>query len=168
VNAPDAAARIEQARGLPDLFDLVKDVVRRRLGVERSGLMLGLSNLGGGPGYLLGGFYQVAGNMIVMNEFPLRRLQDTKPELYKPFAFHILLHEYIHAIGYLTESQTRPLVLEISQAEFGPDHPVTEFAKGWDKHLPNLVYPNVGYEPAGGFQLEVVRGIDPGATGYIQ
>jgi hypothetical protein len=153
---------------MPEIFDVVKACVRRHLNVERSGLMLGLSNLGGGQSYLIGGFFQVAGNMIVMNRFPLHRIEETKPELYKPFVFHILLHEYIHAIGYLTEAQTRPLVLEISRDQFGEGHVVTELARGWEKYMPNLTYPVAGWEPPGGFSVEVVRGFDPGSTSYIQ
>lgn len=130
--------------------------------------MLGLVNLGGGEAGLIGGFFQVAGNMIVLNRFPLQRLRETQPNLYLPFAFHVLLHEYIHSIGYLTEEETRPLVLEISEKEFGTDHPVTEFARGWGKFMPNLVYPVVGWQPVGQPQIEVARGFDPGATSYIQ
>lgn len=163
-----APQQFEQARGLPELFDLVKRVVDRHLKKERAGLMLGLANLGGGMQGLIGGFFQVGGNMIVMNRFPLHRLQETKPELYKAFAFHILLHEYIHSVGYLTEEQTRPLVLEISQREFGPDHAVTQFAQGWDKFMPNLVYPVYGWQPGGDFNIEVIRGFDLGASSYIQ
>lgn len=160
-------ARLANSKDLPGVFDLVKDVVRRHLGVERAGLMLGLSNLGGGMGGLVGGFFQVGGNMIVMNKFPLHRIQETDPGLYKPFAFHILLHEYIHSIGYLTEQQTRPLVLDLSRREFGEDHAVTELARGWEKFMPNLVYPVYGWQPDGEFQIEVVRGFDPGASSYI-
>ena len=153
---------------MPEIFDVVKQCVLRRLKVERSGLMLGLSNLGGGQGYLVGGFFQVAGNMIVMNKFPLHRIEQTRPDLYKPFVFHILLHEYIHSIGYLTEQETRPLVLEISKAEFGDAHVVTDLARGWQKYMPNLTYPVVGWQPEAGFSVEVVRGFDPDSTSYIQ
>ncbi len=126
--------------------------------------MLGLSNLGGGANHLVGGFFQVAGNMIVMNKFPLHRIKETNPTLHKPFAFHILLHEYIHSIGYLTEQETRPLVHEISRTQFGEDHVVTDLARGWDKYMPNLVYPVYGWVPQGEFGVEVIRGFDAGAT----
>lgn len=165
--ALSAAQRLERATTLPEVFDLVKDVVRGHLKVERAGLMLGLSNLGGGTGYLVGGFFQVAGNMIVMNRLPLARIQETNPAIYKPYVFHILLHEYIHSIGYLSEAQTRPLVHEISRRAFGDEHVVTDLARGWQKYMPNLVYPVVGWQPDGGFQVEVVRGFDPGASTYI-
>lgn len=163
-----AASLLERARTLPEIFDVVKECVRRQMKSERSGLMLGLSNLGGGTQYLVGGFFQVAGNMIIMNRLPLQRIEQTKPDLYKPYVFHILLHEYIHALGYLSEGQTRPLVYEVSSAEFGEGHVVTELAQGWDKYMPNLVYPVFGWQPQGEFPIEVVRGFDPSSTGYIQ
>lgn len=158
----------DRAQSLPEIFDVVKECVRRHLKTERAGLMLGLSNLGGGQSYLIGGFFQVAGNMIVLNKLPLHRLDETRPELRKPYAFHVLLHEYIHSIGYLTEEETRPLVYEISRAALGDEHVVTDMARGWQKYMPHLVYPVYGYAPEGDFTVDVVRGFDPSATSYIQ
>lgn len=159
--------QLEAAGGLPDLFALVKRGVREAAKKERVGLMLGLANLGGGLEGLIGGFYQVAGNVIVMNKLPLKRLRETKPELEKPFAFHILLHEYLHALGHLNEADTRRETLRVSHALFGPHHPVTVFAVSWREHFPNLVYPVYGYVPQAGFELEIVRGFDPDASPYI-
>jgi hypothetical protein len=45
------------------------------------------------------------------------------------FVYSILLHEYLHAIGYLREAEVKPLVLEISQKCFGSDHVVTRVAR---------------------------------------
>lgn len=163
-----ATQLLEQATTLSEIFDVVKEVVRRHMKVERSGLMLGLSNLGGGTGHLVGGFFQVAGNMIVMNSLPLARIRETNPTLYKPYVFHILLHEYVHSVGYLDEATTRPIVLEVSEQAFGQEHPVADLARGWEKFMPNLVYPVVGWQPQGGFSVEVVRGFDPNSTSYIQ
>ena len=150
------------------MFTLAKDIVRKHLKIDRTGLMLGLANLGGGLGGLVGGFYQVAGNVIVLNTLPLRRLKETAPELHNAYAFHVLLHEYLHGLGYLTEQEVRPMVEELATKEFGPHHPVTQFAQGWTKFFPNLVYPVYGWNPPGGFDLEIVRGFDHEATDYIQ
>jgi hypothetical protein len=130
--------------------------------------MLGLSNLGGGTSGLVGGFFQVAGNLIVMNTLPLKRIQETDPSLYKPYALHIILHEYLHSIGFLDEAGCRRMVLEISETAFGKDHVVTRMAEGWGPFMDRLVYPVVGWQPNGDFSVEVVRGLDPGATDYIQ
>jgi hypothetical protein len=39
--------------------------------------------------------------------------------------FSILLHEYIHSLGYLNENETRQLVFSVSRVIFGPDNIVT-------------------------------------------
>lgn len=163
-----SAKRLEQATSLPEIFEIVKDLVRKRLGRERAGLMLGLSNLGGGRDGLVGGFFQVASNMIVMNTMPLQRIRETQPELYKPYAFHILLHEYLHTIGFLDEPSTRRLTAEITAEAFGDDHLATQLTEGWQRFFDNLTYPVVGWQPQKEFNVEVVRGFDPGATSYIQ
>jgi len=108
-------ARLEKAKDLADIFEIVKDAVRARLGTSRGGLMLGLAELGGAPDGWVGGLYPVATNVIVMNKGPLARIMEASPELYKPYCFHILLHEYIHAIGYMDEALTRRKALEISE-----------------------------------------------------
>jgi hypothetical protein len=50
-------ARLDRARDLVDIFEIVKDAVRSRLGLSRGGLMLGLAELGGQPDGWVGGFY---------------------------------------------------------------------------------------------------------------
>ncbi|MFQ6061542.1 MAG: hypothetical protein ACE5KV_09700 [Thermoplasmata archaeon] len=63
----------------------------------RAGLMLGIADLGNHPRGFLGAFYPVATNIIVLNRVPLNWIKETNPELYKPYVFHVLLHEYVHA-----------------------------------------------------------------------
>lgn len=41
------AKQLEQAEDLSEIFEIAKSVVKEFLGKERSGLMLGLSDLGG-------------------------------------------------------------------------------------------------------------------------
>ena len=77
--------RLERTHDIPEIFELVKLAVRKNTGKERSGLMLGLSNLGGGPQGFVGAFYPVATNIIVMNTLPLERIKQTDPSLYKPY-----------------------------------------------------------------------------------
>jgi hypothetical protein len=104
---PSFESKLEKARNIPDIFELVKLAVRKTIGKERSGLMLGLSNLGGGPEGFVGAYYPVATNIIVMNTMPLDRIRQTDPSLYKPYVFHILLHEYIHTLGVMTKATGR-------------------------------------------------------------
>jgi len=155
---------LDTARDLPDIFELVKRVVRRTIGRERSGLMLGLADLGGGPGGFVGAFYPLTTNIIVMNSLPLRRIRESDPALYKPYVFHILLHEYMHTLGVIDEEATRAKVYEISAAAFGKDHPVTQFAADLSRFVPKLVYPVYGWRPLAEPTIELVKGFDRSST----
>jgi hypothetical protein len=158
------AAELESAKDLPDIFELVKAAVRRITGMERGGLMLGLADLGGGPEGLVGAFYPVATNIIVMNKSPLRRIEETDPSLYKPYSFHILLHEYLHTLGIIDEDATRRKAYEISVEIFGKDHVATRLAADLSKFIPKLVYPIYGWKPAQEYRLELVKGFDRSST----
>lgn len=157
-------SELEGAKDLPDIFELVKTAVRRTTGMERGGLMLGMANLGGGADGLVGAFHPLTTNIIVMNSLPLRRIKETDPALYKPYVFHILLHEYLHTLGVIDEQATRRMVLEVSEKTFGKDHPVTQLADDLTKFMPKLVYPVYGWKPPGEFQMELVKGFDRSAT----
>ena len=162
----DYPTLLEGAKGLPDLFELVKRAVERHVGYARGGLMLALADLGNHPQGFIGAFYPIATNVIVMNKVPLARIQDTNPQLYRAYAFHVLLHEYLHAVGFVDERQCREKVRAISHELFGDRHPVTEIAEDVSKFFPNLVYPDVAWQPED-LSIELVQGFDRGNTGYI-
>jgi hypothetical protein len=44
-------------------------------------------------------------NISVMNKIPLKRVKETGPEFYKPYAIHVLMYEYIHGPGYPCRSR---------------------------------------------------------------
>jgi len=157
-------ARLESTKDLADIFELVKLAVRKTTGKERPGLMLGLANLGGGPQGFVGAFFPIATNIIVMNSLPLRRIKETDPALYKPYVFHILLHEYLHTLGIIDEAATRAKAYVISMKTFGKEHPVTQFAADLSRFVPKLVYPVYGWLPQEEYQLELVEGFDRSST----
>jgi hypothetical protein len=45
------------------------------------------------------------------------------------FVYVLLLHEYLHALGFVRESKVRRLVYEVSKESFGEDHVVSKLAK---------------------------------------
>jgi hypothetical protein len=145
---------------LIETFELVKESVRTELRNSRGGLMLGLQEMGASPAGFIGGYYPVSSNIIVMNKTPLRRIRETNPNLLKPYAFHILLHEYIHSLGVLDERATRQLTYEISRRKFGDEHPATQLSVNIHKFFPNLVYPFYGWRPEGEAPVELVKGFD--------
>jgi hypothetical protein len=122
----DFREKLEQCRDYGDIFDLVKLSVKKVLKANRAGLMLYLKDL---P-LSVGAFHQVGSNGIVLN----RRLVDavanyTKSltEL-KSFIYSLLLHEYLHSLGFLNEQDVRRLVHKISLEVFGADHPAVQMA----------------------------------------
>ncbi|HVL88078.1 MAG TPA: hypothetical protein VM681_08780 [Candidatus Thermoplasmatota archaeon] len=161
------AARLDQAASLAEIFEVVKRAAAQVLKQERAGLMLALADLGNAPGGFFGGFHYVGSNYIVMNKLPLLRIRDTRPELYNAYAFHVLLHEYIHTLGVLDERRTRELALRVSQAVFGPEHVATRIAGNIEEFFPNLVFPDVTWRPEA-LHLEIDKSFGIGDASYIQ
>ena len=150
---------------LIDTFEEVKEVVRQNEKRTRAGLMLGLQELGSSLNGFIGAYYPVSSNIIVMNKTPLRRIIDTNPQLIKPYGFHILLHEYIHSLGFLDERVTRIKTYEISKKHFGEEHIITQLSTNIKKFFPNLVYPIHRWIPLKNIPpIEIVQGFDKSST----
>lgn len=143
----------EKADNVREMFAVVQDAVRLTLNESRAGLDLGLMELGNSGKQLLSAFHPLGSNIIVMNRTPLRRILKTNPQLLKPYVFSILLHEYLHSLGYLNEATTRELTCRISHEIFGGSI-ITEIACGMKKYLPYLMYP--GGHPASS-RMEVIE-----------
>jgi hypothetical protein len=162
----DFAAQLGKARTIADIFEVVKAAVVRRMRRSRGGLMLGLADLGNQPGGFFGAFYPVGTNIIVMNRIPMQRIRETQPELFNPYVFHVLLHEYLHSLGYLDEGAVRELSIQISESLFGKEHLTTRIAADTVAFFPNLVYPNILWRPED-VNIELVEGFDRGSASYI-
>jgi hypothetical protein len=110
----------EGAKSYGDLFTLVKKAVKSSLGEHRVGLMLFLGNL---P-LRVGAFHPLGTNDIVLNRRILSSsISDTK---HKAHVFSILLHEYLHSLGYTEERQVRGLTYRVCLENFGREHPVVD------------------------------------------
>lgn len=141
------------------VFRVVRSAVRYALGIERPGLGLGLSNL---PPQL-GAYWQVTGNLIVMNEglVETMRAHARSPLELNSFLYVILAHEYLHSLGYLDESAVRRVTATVTRTAFGPDHPATEMSEGdlWQ------MFPFLAFAPRGnGRRLKVVTRFDLATT----
>lgn len=162
----DISNLLENAKTLADIFEVVKLSVQQSIHKSRGGLMLGLADLGNHPAGFLGAFFPVGANIIVMNKVPLQRIKNTRPELYKPYAFHVLLHEYLHTLGYLDEADVRRRAHEVTSVCLGAEHLATKIAANVNAFFPNLVYPAAAWRPKE-FQLELVQGFDRSSASYI-
>jgi hypothetical protein len=162
----DYKTRLDEAKSLADIFEVVKSLVLNRIGKSRGGLMLGMADLGNHPQGFFGGFFTVGSNVIVLNKIPLQRIRETRPELYKPYVFHVLLHEYIHSLGYLDESMVKSKVHQITRDALGEEHLATQIAANTEGFIKHLAYPDIAWKPddAG---LELVKGFDRSSVSYI-
>ena len=110
---------LDQAKDYGDIFVLVKNSVKKSLGLHRVGLMLYLGNL---P-IRVGAFHPMGTNDIVLNR---RLLGQTKTLKEKSNVFAILLHEYLHTLRFRDERKVRRLTHKVCQENFGKTHPVVQ------------------------------------------
>ena len=162
----DYRSRLDEAKSLPDIFELVKSLVLKSMSKSRGGLMLGMANLGNHPQGFFGGFFTTGSNVIVLNKIPLQRIKETRPELYKPYVFNVLLHEYIHSLGYLDEADVRSRVFKITREALGEEHLATQMAANVSEFIKHLAYPGVSWK-AEDEGLELVAGFDRSSVSYI-
>jgi hypothetical protein len=155
--------RLEKARSYGEVWVIVKDSVRDVLNQYRVGMMLFLDDL---PPQL-GAFHPVGTNNIVMNRALLRVVESSAASrvTVNAFIYSILLHEYLHALGYLRESEVKPLVLKVSLECFGSDHIVSELASAGPWSV-------LGGIPLGSFSspkrvIEIVKDFEEPSNRYI-
>jgi len=117
----------EEADDFSDLFTIVELTTKETLGEDRPGIMLGLLEMGVSRNQFIGGFYIVGTNEIYLNRTALRMVEHEYPDLYKPYVFYLLLHEYIHSLGF-GEQDTRKITASICLKVFGRDHMATKMA----------------------------------------
>lgn len=153
---------VDRAQSFDELFGLVKRIVEEELGAHRAGLSLVLTNL---PKEV-GAYYPVGSNVIVVNVSLIDGLkQITKnPKEVNAFIFMLLLHEYLHSLGYLDEKRVRELSSMISKNALGLDHPAVKFANSnWLETFPQLSF----MDQKKTNEFEVVRKFDSSSTSYI-
>lgn len=155
---------------LPDIFEQVKKDVWQEMRQRRAGLVLGLVDMGMFRGGFIGGMFFAGGTMILMNTTPLRIILENYPdEVVLAYSYHILLHEYIHSLGYMSEVQTRALSLQISRKTYkDPENPAVIIAeRGIGAYFPNipLIYAPDEYQPSG-LRIDVVKEFDRGSKTY--
>jgi hypothetical protein len=120
-------SKLKGAEGYTDVWAIVKDSVKTSLGKHRVGMMLFLDDL---P-LRLGAYHPVGTNNIVLNRRLVEIVEantDSKLKV-NAFVYSLLLHEYLHAIGYLSEDEVRHLVQRVCLECFGKNHVATELAR---------------------------------------
>jgi len=119
--------RLDETTGFGEVYEVVKDTVKRSLGKYRVGMMLFLEDI---P-LQVGAYHPVGTNNMILNRSLIQIIEvATKSRrVINSFIYSILLHEYLHALGYIKESAVRSLVYKISRESFGEDHIATHMAR---------------------------------------
>jgi len=157
------AEGLDKCENFVDVFELVKKTAERSLGQRRAGLMLYLARL---PRHI-GAFHTMGTNGIVMNRNTLDIVTHGARSLREinSYVYSILLHEYLHSLGYVEESDVRKLVYDVSLDAFGPEHPATQIAsKG-----PSAVFPDIvlNESPTQDHEIEVIPDLEGSSHRYI-
>lgn len=120
-------SKIDAAEGFNGIWEIVKDTVKISLGKHRLGMLLFLDDL---PLHL-GAYHQLGTNNIVLNRTLVNIVDSVtkSKKIVNAFVYSILTHEYLHALGHVSESEVRSLVYDISKKCFGEDHIVTKLAE---------------------------------------
>ncbi len=142
-------SKLEAAKDIPCIFEVVMKAVQETMGLRRSGLELGLIELESSHGYFIGCLHPFGTNLIVVNKLPLRRVKDSSPQICKSYLFLVLLHEYMHTFGIWDEKEIREGALAMIRQLFGDDHPATKLAEGIEQLLPFVIYPTQMSLPKG-------------------
>lgn len=145
------------------IFEMVKAATEESLGMHRAGLTLVLGDI---PN-VVGAYHQMGSNTIVMNRNLLRivqKLSKSKARV-NSYIFMILLHEYLHTLGFESDKQVRDLSQQISRGFLGGRHPASDMAvMPLDRFFPDL--PKfAAFRDKGVY--ETVRRFDSSSTPYI-
>ena len=117
---------LSSADGFDTIFEMVKAATERTTGMHRAGLTLVLGDIPND----VGAYHEMGSNAIVMNRNILRiveKLSKTRSKR-NAYVFMILLHEYLHSLGYTSDRQVRTLGRRISDEYLGKRHLASEMA----------------------------------------
>ena len=155
--------RLATAEGFGDIFELVKTAVDQVLGIHRAGLTLVLGDI---PNQV-GAYHEMGSNAIVMNRNLVKIVErSTRSRTRKnSYTFMILLHEYLHSLGFTDDGQVRELSRKITDVFVGKGHLAAEMAVGpLDRFFPDINQYAM-FRDNGTF--ETVNKFDTSSTSYI-
>jgi len=160
------AEMVDGADTITEVFSVIERIVLEGFKAHRP-VMLGLADLGVQGEFMIGAFHPVGSNLIVLNRTPLERISSNAPkELFNAYCFHVLLHEYLHALGLLDEQLVGAMVHEISRRFLGEDHPATVMSvKGVTHFFPFIMHYSPGTLPE--LKVEILRGFSQQGTNYF-
>ena len=161
--AIDNRKALSSADGFDKIFEMVKAATERATGMHRAGLTLVLGDIPNN----VGAYHEIGSNAIVMNRNILSivdKLSKTRSKR-NAYVFMILLHEYLHSLGYTSDRQVRTLGRRISDEYLGRKHLAGEMAvRPLDQFFPELTKFS-GFRDKGEYQT--ISRFDSSSTPYI-
>ena len=126
MNKVNYSMELDKCEEFSEIFELVKKAVKDVLGRWRVGLMLVLADL---P-ISIGAYHSLGSNSIIVNRKILEAVKDSSKSKRKlnSWIFLVLLHEYLHSLGYVDVDEVKALSIKIVKEKFGRDHPLTQLA----------------------------------------
>jgi hypothetical protein len=118
--------RLQAAKSYAEVWQIVKETVEFSLGKRRGSMLLFLDDL---P-LQLGAYHSVGTNNIVLNRTLVEIVETSmsSKRVVNALVYNLLLHEYLHALGELSETAVRRSVIKVAQACFGEEHIATVIA----------------------------------------
>ncbi len=156
--------KLDEAQGFSEIWELVKDTVRNTLGERRVGMMPFLDDL---PLHV-GAYHPLGTNNIILNRAIIEIVEGvTKSRrIVNAFVYTLLLHEYLHALGHIPESEVRSLVYQVSKESFGERSTVSQIARrGLRSILENIHLDQISTQSKRA--VEIVRDFDKTSHAYI-
>jgi hypothetical protein len=154
---------LETAASYPEVWQTVKDTVDFAFGKRRGSMMLFLDDL---P-LQIGAYYPVGTNNIVLNRRLIEIVEATLNDKQKVNAlvYNLLLHEYLHALGELSETEVRRQVVAVASKCFGEDHEAAVLAR----KSPWILLKDLPLEAAAATKrvMQIVRNFEKTPDKYI-
>jgi hypothetical protein len=119
-------SRLNVAASYGKVWEIVRDTVDFALHKRRSSMMLFLDDL---P-IRLGAYHPLGTNNIVLNRTLVQIVEGVieSKRVVNALVYNLLLHEYLHALGEVSESRVRGLVVQVCRKCFGEHYVATQVA----------------------------------------
>ncbi len=154
---------LDSATNYAEVWQTVKDTVDHSFGKRRGSMMLFLDDL---P-LQIGAYYPVGTNNIVLNRHLVEIVEATLSEkkTVNALVYNLLLHEYLHALGELSERGVRQQVVAVASMCFGEDHQVTVLAR----KSPWILLKDIPFEGAAAPKrvMQIVRNFEKSTDKYV-
>lgn len=155
--------KLASAGSFDEVFELVKKAVDQVLGIHRAGLTLVLGDI---PNHV-GAYHEMGSNAIVMNRNLMKIVWKSTRSRHRrnAYTFMILLHEYLHTLGFEDDAQVRELSRKITEDYVGKGHIAGEMAVSpLEKFFPEINQYAM-FRDKGSF--ETITKFDTSSTPYI-